>query len=337
MKTKFIALSMLFGLLSYSLPAVYAAADDDTSVSSAPKSKKGKKGKKLAKSLTGDDAEANEEDAADSPVAAILKQNTYFNQSEPNFKARYFIFLKSASWCGPCNMEMPKVAEAYKQMKASGKVELILLSHDQQQNDAEKFLAKYGATFPALMRGAKKPDMPPSGSIPHATIMDAEGNIIKDGHGGLVQDWKEHTIGKYAVIGDDGEPRVAKALKKIKFVNGKPSAKADFYFYLYEPQVDENTLASIASKVKSLKKAKFELIYLTGESSTTEVMKAMRKAKVKVPTAQASAPEVTALPGLGSLGQTAVVYAVTQSGAQITQGGTSILDEWEAIVEANKK
>ena len=89
--------------------------------------------------------------------------------------------------------------------------------------------------------------------------------------------------------------------------------------------------------MKSLKKAGFDLIYLTGENSATDVVKAMRKAKVKAPVALASSPEVQALPGIGTLGKTEAVFAVTRSGALITEGGTAILDEWEAIADANKK
>ena len=333
MKTNLLMLSLLAGLFALNLPVVHAETDSDSGI--VRKEKKAKKAKRSKKDSAKE--ETTEEAEEESVVASILKQNTYFNQSTPNFKADYFIFLKSASWCGPCNAEMPKVARAYEQMKASGRVELILMSHDQTQEAAEKFLQKYNATFPGMMRGSQYPDMPKSRGIPSAAILKADGTVITSGHGAIIQSWKEHTIGKYAIIGDSGEPLVGKALKKIKLLQGKASANADFYIYFYQPTINEESLALLAQEAKDMKKAKFECIYINGDDSATNVQKTLRKNKLKVAAALKKTAGVSELPGIGALGSQETVTVVTKSGTVVTEGRAELLGEWKDIAEANKK
>lgn len=333
MKSKFILLILLAGLVTWATPVAHAESDE-APPKITKKAKKGKKGKKGKKAGTEENATAEE-----SVVGALLKKNTYFNNPEPNFNARYFIFLKSASWCGPCNMEMPSVAKAYEQMKASGKVELILLSHDRVEADAKGFLEKYGAKFPALMKGATLPEIPEGKGIPHATIMKSDGTVIEEGHGAIIRGWKKQTIGEYAVIGDDGEPRVGKAMKGMKFANGKPSAKADFYIYVYMPDsgsADEELISELARSYKDMKKAKVEVIYITNAKTPAIIAKFLKSKKAKFPGIQLNADGVDELPGLGKLGASPCAYVVTQSGALVTEGEPGIATKWEKFVEANQ-
>lgn len=333
MKSNLILLTLLAGLVTWAMPVAHAESGDN-SPQITRKAKKGKKGKKVKKAESEENAPAEE-----SAVGALLKKNTYFNNPEPNFNAQYFIFLKSASWCGPCNMEMPTVAKAYEQMKASGKVELILLSHDRTEEAAKGFLEKYGAKFPALMKGATLPEIPQGKGIPHATIMKADGTVIEEGHGSIIRGWKNQTIGEYAVIGDDGEPRVGKAMKGMKFANGKPNTKADFYIYMYmrdSGSADEELIAELARSYKDMKKAKVEVIYITTAKTPSHIAKFLKSKKAKFPGIQAHADGVNELPGLGKLGDSSCAYVVTQSGALVTEGAPSIATKWEKFVEANQ-
>lgn len=330
MKYRLHLITLVFGLLAWALPVSTAYADDSDSAEQV--SKKKKKNKKSKKK----DAE-EAEPATESVVGAKLKGNTFFNNTTPNLSAKYFIFLKSASWCGPCNMEMPAVAKAYEEMKRSGKVELILLSHDQTEEKAKGFLEKYGATFPGLMKGASVPELPPSNGIPNATIMKADGTVIQSGHGSIIRGWKEKTIGKYAILDDDGEPRVGKALKKMKFTNGKPSTKADFYIYLYAPMLNsapDDVVASLAKEHKDMKKAKVELIFISNTKTPALITKYLKGQKAKFPGIQES-KDVAALPGIGEFGDTPQAWIVTQSGAVVTSGGPEVATEWHKVVEAN--
>ena len=345
MKVKFLPLILMGGLLTWALPVVHAEADDATpKVKVSKKAKKGKKNKKKAEKAEEEDSDAEAgatEEEVESVVAAKIKGNTYFTEAKPNLKAKYFIFLESASWCGPCNAEMPEVAKQYEQMKASGKVELILLSADDTEAEAKGFLDKYKATFPGLMpRGASIPNLPEAKGIPNATIMRADGTVLDSGHGSIIRGWKDKTIGKYAVIGDDGEPRVGAAMKDLKFINGKPNRKADFYIYLYAPTpntADKELLTELASEYRDMKKDKVELIFFSNDKTPTQIMKLLKGCKAKFPAAMSHTKGVSALPGLGKMGSESQAWVITQSGASITSGEPGIVKEWQKFVEANKK
>ena len=334
MKFKFFPLILMGGLMTWVLPMVHAETDDDAPTTKV--SKKGKKAKKGKKKAEKEEAAAEEEATEESVVAAKIKNNDYFTEAKPNLKAQYYIFLQSASWCGPCNAEMPEVVKAYEQMKASGKVELILLSHDDNPTAGKGFLTKYKATFPGTMNnGASVPPLPPAKGIPNATIMKADGSVIESGHGSIIRGWKNQTIGKYGVIGDDGEPRVGEAMKDMKFTNGKPNKKADFYIYLYAgSQIDKELLSTLASQYKDMKKDKVEVIYIDNAKTPALMTKTLKASKAKFPAIQAS--KVEDLPGLGKLGNEAQAWIVTQSGAEVISGSPDIATEWQKVVEANK-
>ena len=335
MKFKFFPLILMGGLMTCALPLVHAEADD-----AAPTTKVSKKGKKTKKdkkkAAKEEDAEEEEVPAEESAVAAKIKGNTYFTEAKPNLNAKYYIFLQSASWCGPCNAEMPEVVKAYEEMKASGKVELILLSHDDNPTAGKGFLTKYKATFPGTMNnGASVPQLPPAKGIPNATIMKADGTVIESGHGSIIRGWKNQTIGKYAVIGDDGEPRVGEAMKDMKFTNGKPNRKADFYIYLYAGATeDKDLLSTLASQYNDMKKDKVEVIYIANVKTPAMMTKTLKASKAKFPAIQSS--KVEELPGLGKLGSEAQAWIVTQSGVEVISGAPDIAQEWQKVVEANK-
>lgn len=332
MKLHLHLITLLAGLLVWGLPVSTALADaNDSSALAGKKKKKGKKSRKKS-------AEGEETPAVESVVGAKLKGNKFFNNTSPNLNAEYFIFLRSASWCGPCNMEMPSVAMAYDEMKLSGKVELILLSHDQTVDKAKAFLEKYGAGFPGLMKGATLPELPPANGIPNATIMKADGTVIQSGHGSIIRGWKEKTIGKYAILGDDGEPRVGKALKKMKFTNSKPSAKADYYIYLYAPMLysaPDDVVASLAKEQKEMKKDKVELIFISNSKTPALIARYLKEQKARFPGIQ-NGKDAAALPGIGELGDTPRAWIVTRSGALVTSGSPEVATEWQKVVEANK-
>lgn len=172
----FFSLLLLATLAATNLSPV-AASDEsaEANVPTAEKNKNAKKGKKK--------------------VATALKDLKYLTEARPNPKAKYYIYLQSASWCGPCNAEMPTIAEEYKEMEAGGKVDLILLSADRSADAAKAFLEKYGATFPVVMGRDVTPETLPgytrARGIPHAAIVTAKGDVLKEGHGSIVSQWRD--------------------------------------------------------------------------------------------------------------------------------------------------
>ena len=168
---------LALGLL-VAAPAVLA--QDTAAPAPAKKAAKGKK-------------EATKEPSV---MGKALQEMTFLTDKKPNPDAKYYIYLQSASWCGPCNAEMPTVVKQYKTM--GKKVELILVSHDNSADAAINFMKKYGADFPCILANSgesgKLPAFKFAGGIPNASVVKANGKEIINAHAGaVIGDWKKYT------------------------------------------------------------------------------------------------------------------------------------------------
>ena len=112
----------------------------------------------------------------------------------PAADADYYIYLESASWCGPCRAEMPHIVKAYPEMKKQN-VELVLIGYDDSKEGTEEYLKTFNATFPGIFNGEQGvkelPGYTPASGIPHATIVDRDGKVIANGHGSIVMKWQD--------------------------------------------------------------------------------------------------------------------------------------------------
>ena len=182
-KRTLILTTALFGLLSFA-PLPLTAQDEDTAVEESTKpSKKKKKAKKLP-----------------SPVVTAVKKVKKV-KGRVNEKADYYIYLCSASWCGPCCKEMPNIVDTYKDIKKSGKVDVVLFCQDRSMPDAKNFVKDFDIKFLTVFgeddKCAKVPGHAPSGSIPYCIIVDRYGRKITAGHpASIIPSWESHTIGK---------------------------------------------------------------------------------------------------------------------------------------------
>ncbi len=89
---------------------------------------------------------------------------------------------------------MPAIVKAYAQMKASGKVELILLAADADETRAQKYLDGYKAKFPATMDASLVQGLPRSQAIPQAYVFNKEGKLLNRGYGSIVLKWRFSTL-----------------------------------------------------------------------------------------------------------------------------------------------
>ena len=180
MKRTFLYLTLLTGIFAGVL-APAAFADEDAAPKTEKTSKKGKKAK--------GDAGAS----SLSPVAEALS-NIELMGGKPLKGAKYYVYLHSASWCGPCKALMPQIVKEYKKMQKK-KIEVILIGHDKTPEAAKAYLEHYKADFPCILYTDPAVNSLPGytanfAGIPHATIVDAEGNQLMDGHGKITLEWK---------------------------------------------------------------------------------------------------------------------------------------------------
>ena len=146
------------------------------------------------------------EEAAPAPAETAPAVTAYVNSAPfltgaPSTEADYYIYLFSASWCGPCRAIMPEFVAQYPEMNAN-KVEIILISVDNSAEQAKAYIEHYNAGLPGLHIGSITAQKLPSASnprgIPNAIIVDAQGKILHQGHGATVLNWKQICTPKQA-------------------------------------------------------------------------------------------------------------------------------------------
>ena len=133
--------------------------------------------------------------AAATPMAKAIESTTFLTDKKPDTGAKYYMFLASASWCGPCRMVTPRLVKEYPNMMANKDVEVILLSCDHTPEKAIEYLSHYNAPFAAVMYGSPAANALPGcpkdiRGIPHIVVVDANGKMLYRGHGLRFADWK---------------------------------------------------------------------------------------------------------------------------------------------------
>lgn len=110
-------------------------------------------------------------------------------EKKPPKNAAFYVILYSASWCGPCRGEMPKIGKIYDEKFAkSEEVEFILLSRDKGDDAAKNWAKSAKTTFPIIMPAdtKKKGDtlnkLPGVNGIPHMKLITGNGEVVAEGH-----------------------------------------------------------------------------------------------------------------------------------------------------------
>ncbi len=162
---------------------ISSSADDDE-----PKAKKKKKTKKKGKKDKKDKKKAGK---YASEIGSQIAELDFLNKNKPNPKAEYFIYLSSASWCGPCRALHPQIVAKYKEMKRD-KVELILVSNDRDEASGKAYADGYPC--PAIMdaQSSKLPGFRPAAGIPQAIIVNGKGEVLQVGHGSIALHYEDH-------------------------------------------------------------------------------------------------------------------------------------------------
>ena len=86
-----------------------------------------------------------------------------------------------ATWCPPCIAEMPDIHELYKEKK--GEVEFVMISLDQNESKARKFIETKAFDFPVYYLRSALPSTYDTHSIPTTYVIDKNGRFRIENHG----------------------------------------------------------------------------------------------------------------------------------------------------------
>lgn len=144
---------------------------------------------------------AKEKKAADrkgGPVLAALKALKPFN-GKLNAKADYFVYLQTDGQDAECDAKtMSQVADIYKEMKKSGRVEMVIVCLEGTEDEAKSFLRKNKLKIPAVMDQNELiedlPGLNAARGLPYATFVDREGKTLMEGGMSVLQQWENFTL-----------------------------------------------------------------------------------------------------------------------------------------------
>lgn len=135
---------------------------------------------------------ADKAGASLSAVAEVLSKGKYLTRKKPNLKAKYYGFLRSASWCVPCKMIVPRLLKDYSKMKGA-KMELIFLGQE-DVDVVKQYMKDADYDIPGVMP-AELGNIPgvqfPNLGFPSLCIVDADGQFIAASGGVNMYEWKK--------------------------------------------------------------------------------------------------------------------------------------------------
>lgn len=131
-------------------------------------------------------------------VLTALKALKPFN-GKVNAKADYFVYLQTDGQNENCNAEtMAKVADIYKEMKKSGRVEMVIICLEAEEDEAKSFLRKHKLKNPAVMDQNEKiedlPGLSGARTLPLATFVSKDGKVHMEGGMSVLEQWENYTI-----------------------------------------------------------------------------------------------------------------------------------------------
>lgn len=280
-------------------------------------------------------------------VGSVIASMNTFN-AEANVGAKYFIYLSSASWCGPCRNLMPQVAEIYDELKGAD-VELLLIGFDSTQEAAENYLSTYNAKFPGVLRNNPKlqdlPGYTPACGIPHAIIVTATGQVLKEGHGSIILSWKE-------IIANAKDLSVSETVAKVNSVNTKPDVEAKYYMLVRGVTADVTSCPIreaqavrsakiadfVAKQYEDMQKRDLEIIYLADSSGDAGSI--ISSCAGGYCGAGLDDKNVSKLPGVeaisnhGGIPTVAIIEAAT--GRILAIGNEAVAYDWQLILDVNE-
>lgn len=126
-----------------------------------------------------------------------------------SFAGRVVLVNFWATWCEPCEQEMPAMQRLYARF-AREDFELLAISIDEEPEKIDEFVARYALGFPILLDPGKKvAGAYQTMGVPESLLVDRQGRIVERYVGPREWDSDEYVARIQALVGASGEPAAA--------------------------------------------------------------------------------------------------------------------------------
>ncbi len=129
-------------------------------------------------------------------VSSTASEGVYLNSlvdlqgNQVGMDPEKLIFLNVwATWCGPCNMEMPGIQTLYDKYKDNDKVAFYIVS-DEDAETVAPFISRKGYQLPFYQYAGRFPQVLDGNAIPRTYII-YKGQVLKEGIGAAHWDTPE--------------------------------------------------------------------------------------------------------------------------------------------------
>ncbi|MTI30232.1 TlpA family protein disulfide reductase [Xanthovirga aplysinae] len=121
---------------------------------------------------------SSEQEFPDADFSMQLKDMSGKQISLEDLKGKVIFMNLWASWCSPCIKEMPSIQALYDKTDRD-KVAFVMLSLDENDEKAEKFIKKRGFTFPVYrLTKNELPGLYQTQAIPTTYVISPKGKLL---------------------------------------------------------------------------------------------------------------------------------------------------------------
>jgi thiol-disulfide isomerase/thioredoxin len=124
-------------------------------------------------------ANITKEGIQNQPAATFLfTDDTGKTMSTADLKGKVVFINFWATWCPPCQAEMPSINALYKKFEKDDRFVFIFINEDDDKEKAKNYLEKNQYTLPLYSRSGMVPNEIFSGSLPTTIVLNKEGKML---------------------------------------------------------------------------------------------------------------------------------------------------------------
>lgn len=123
------------------------------------------------------------EQMRDAGTEFYFADETFETQSLANYRGKVVFLNVWASWCPPCIAEMPSIESLYSELKNDDEIEFLLVSMDEDFNDALKFINSRELDLPIMHYRGSNREIFSTGVIPTTYVITPSGKIAMEKQG----------------------------------------------------------------------------------------------------------------------------------------------------------